>query len=267
MWRTYLLRIPTSSCVIFIVVSSAILFGTSNNPMCHIFLILSYVYIFFSKSCISLNPCSSCISSITVSPAMPSTTSNTSSQTIPQQHNKTTPPKVSQRLYPAAPLLPPCCQPLPSLALHCFPLAAQCWCWPLLLNTWSVIRLQSMRHPLSKQNKIRWAFFASIGQVQFLPHQSNNSWKWLTAMVMVMANGDGNCDGQWWWRRQWLMAQATALAMAMADGNATEIAAAMVDGNCNGNGRWQWRWVMAMAMAMDLATTMEMATGSVFILR
>ncbi len=35
----------TSSCVIFIVVSSAMLFSTSNSPMCHIFLILSYVYI------------------------------------------------------------------------------------------------------------------------------------------------------------------------------------------------------------------------------
>ncbi len=46
LWQTYLLWIPTSSCVIFIVVSPAMLFGTSNNPMCHIFLIFSYVYIF-----------------------------------------------------------------------------------------------------------------------------------------------------------------------------------------------------------------------------
>jgi hypothetical protein len=29
-------------------------FGTSNNPMCHIFLILSYVYIFLSESYLSL---------------------------------------------------------------------------------------------------------------------------------------------------------------------------------------------------------------------
>ncbi len=42
---TYLLWIPTSPCVIFIVVLPAMLFGTSNNPMCHIFLILSYIYI------------------------------------------------------------------------------------------------------------------------------------------------------------------------------------------------------------------------------
>ncbi len=60
---------------------------------------------------------------------------------IPQQHNKTTPPMVSQRLHPAAPLLPPYCQPLPSLAAHCLPLAAQCWCWPSPPDTWSVIQL------------------------------------------------------------------------------------------------------------------------------
>ncbi len=38
-------NLHTSSCIIFIVVSPAMLFGTSNNLMCHIFLILSYVYI------------------------------------------------------------------------------------------------------------------------------------------------------------------------------------------------------------------------------
>ena len=38
----------------FIVVSPAMLFGTSNNPMCHIFLILSYVYIILSESYLSL---------------------------------------------------------------------------------------------------------------------------------------------------------------------------------------------------------------------
>jgi hypothetical protein len=57
------------------------LFGTSNNPMCHIFLIFSYVYIFLSESYIYLIPFSSHVSSITVSPAMPSTISNTPSQT------------------------------------------------------------------------------------------------------------------------------------------------------------------------------------------
>jgi hypothetical protein len=66
LWWTYLLRIPTSLCVIFIVVSPATLFGTSNNPMCHIFLILSYIYIFLSESYLCLIPFSSPISSSTV---------------------------------------------------------------------------------------------------------------------------------------------------------------------------------------------------------
>ncbi len=80
LWQTYLLQIPTSLCIIFIVVSPAMLFGTSNNPMCHIFLILSDLYIIFSESYISWIPFSSRVSSITVSPAMRSTTSNTSTQ-------------------------------------------------------------------------------------------------------------------------------------------------------------------------------------------
>ncbi len=114
---------------------------------------------------------------------------------IPQQHNKITPPMVSQRLHPAAPLLPPCCQPRPSLAAHCLPLAAQSWCWPLPPDTWSVIWLWSVRRPLSKQNEIRWAFFASIGWIQFLPCEGNNSWKWPMATVTVMDNEDYNCNG------------------------------------------------------------------------
>ncbi len=123
------------------------LFGTSNNPMCHIFLILSYVYIFLSKSYLSLILFSSCVSLITVSPAMPSyhiqhiITNAICQWLILQQPHKTTPPMVSQRLHPPAPLLPPCCQPLPSLSAQYLPLAAQCWCWPSPLDTWSVIRL------------------------------------------------------------------------------------------------------------------------------
>ncbi len=54
LWRTYLLRIPTSLCVIFIIITLAMLFGTSNNPMCHIFLILSFVYIFLSEPYLSI---------------------------------------------------------------------------------------------------------------------------------------------------------------------------------------------------------------------
>jgi hypothetical protein len=75
------------------------------------FLILSYIYIFFSEPYLSLILFSSCVSSIPVSLAMPFTTSNTSSHAIYQwlaiqQQNKPTPPMVRQCLHPAAPLLP-----------------------------------------------------------------------------------------------------------------------------------------------------------------
>jgi hypothetical protein len=54
--KKYLLQIPTSSCVIFIIVTPKMLFGTSNNPMCHMILILSYVYIFLSEPYLSIIP-------------------------------------------------------------------------------------------------------------------------------------------------------------------------------------------------------------------
>jgi hypothetical protein len=98
------------------------LFSMSNNPMCHIFLILSYVYIFLSESYISLIPFFSlhqfnhCLTGNAFYHIQHIITNAICQQLIPQQHNKTTPPMVSQRLHPAAPLLPPCCQPLPSLA-------------------------------------------------------------------------------------------------------------------------------------------------------
>ena len=97
------------------------LFGTSNNPMCHIFLILSYIYIFFSESYISLSPFFSrqfnhCLTGNAFYHIQHIITNAICQRVIPQQHNKTTPPMVSQHLHPAAPLLPPCCQPLPSLA-------------------------------------------------------------------------------------------------------------------------------------------------------
>jgi hypothetical protein len=134
---------PNSLCIIFIVVSPAILFGTSNYPMCHIFLILSKVNIFLFEPYLSIIPLSSCISSFTVALAMPSTTSYTSSQTpsVNDCHPNNT---IKQHLPWSgniSTLLPRCCQPLPQLAAHCSPLAAQHWCWPLPLDAWSVIRL------------------------------------------------------------------------------------------------------------------------------
>ncbi len=120
LWQTYLLWIPTSSCVIFIVVSPASFFSTSNNPMCHIFLILSYVYIFLSESYISSIPFSSHVSLITVSLAMPSTISNTSSQT--PSVNGWYPNNTTKQHLPwsvnLSTLLPTCCPPAASHFPH-----------------------------------------------------------------------------------------------------------------------------------------------------
>ncbi len=133
-------------CIIFIVVSLAMLFGTSNNPMCPIFLILSYAYIFLHESFLFLidffsHQFNHCLTGNAFYPIQHIITNAICQRLIPQQPKKTTPPMVRQRLHPAAPLLPPCSQPLPSLAAPCLPIAAQCWCWPSPLDTWSVIRL------------------------------------------------------------------------------------------------------------------------------
>ncbi len=104
----------------FIVVSPAILFGTSNNRMCHLFLILSYIYIFLSESYLSLILFSSCVSSTTVSPAMPSTTSNKSSQ-MPSVNGWYPNIQTKQHLpwsVNVSTLLPPCCPPAASHFPH-----------------------------------------------------------------------------------------------------------------------------------------------------
>ncbi len=72
-----------------------------------------------------------------------------------QQNNTSHKVNISTLLLPCCPPAAPCCQPLPSLATRCLPRAAQRWCWPSPLNAWAVIRLWSVRSPLSKQNKIR----------------------------------------------------------------------------------------------------------------
>jgi hypothetical protein len=140
---TNILQIPTSSCVIFIIVTPAMLFGTSNNPMCLIFLILSYMYNFLSEPYLSISPFSFCVSLITVSLAVPSTISNTSSQ-MPSVNGRQSNNPTKQHLPftgNASTLLPPCCQPLPSLAACCLLLAVQRQCWPSPHDTWSVIWL------------------------------------------------------------------------------------------------------------------------------
>jgi hypothetical protein len=83
--------------------------------------------------------------------------------------------------------------------------------------------------------------FTSIGWIQFLPRQGNNSqnwpmaWQrwWPMAIATAMAHGDGDGNGQqqgqqqWWWltatqqrwRQQWLRMTATAMADGNGDGN------------------------------------------------
>ncbi len=143
LWQAYLLQIPTSSCVIFIIVTSAMLFGTSNNPMSHMFLILSHIYIFLSEPYLSIVLFSSHVSSITVSPAMPFTTSNTSSQMPSVNDRQLNNPTIQHLPWSGnvSTPLPPWCQPRPPSAACCSLLAVQRWCWPSLLNAWSVIRL------------------------------------------------------------------------------------------------------------------------------
>ncbi len=157
LWQIYLLQIPTSSCVIFIVVSPAMLFKPGVSHLSDSFLHIHFLVwiISFSHIIFFLHQFNHSLTGNAFYHIQCIITNAICQWLIPQQLNKTAPPMISQRLHPSAPLLPPCCQPLPSLAAHCSKLATQCWCWPSPLNTWSDIRLWSMHRPLSKQNKIR----------------------------------------------------------------------------------------------------------------
>jgi hypothetical protein len=103
-------------------------------------------FLMYTLSCLNhifLFPFSSCVSSITVSLAMLSTTSNISSQSPSVNGSQPNNPTKQHLSWSGnvSTLLPPCCQPLPPLAACCSLLATQRWCWPLPLNAWSVIRL------------------------------------------------------------------------------------------------------------------------------
>jgi hypothetical protein len=65
-------------------------------------------------------------------------------------------------------------------------LAAQRWCWPSLLDTWSVIRVRSVRRPLSKQNKVSILCFNWLNTILAVSRQQ----------LSEMADGEGNGDGQ-----------------------------------------------------------------------
>jgi hypothetical protein len=124
---------------------------------------------FLSKPYLSLIPFSSCISLITVSLAMPSTTSDISSQT--PSVNDWQPINTTKQHLPwpidRQAMSPPCCPPatshLPPLAAHCLllaacrlPLAAQCWCWPAPIAAQCLVShpLLSVCCLLSKQYKV-----------------------------------------------------------------------------------------------------------------
>ncbi len=120
---------------------------------------------------------------------------------------------VSQHLYPAAPLLPPCCQPLPSLAAR---LDACC----LLPNT-GVGHCRSTpgqssssfdhcaTHCLNKQKKVSSLCFNWLNTILAVP--------WQQLSKMASGNGDGN--GQQRWQLQWPTVMETAMADSKGNGN------------------------------------------------
>jgi hypothetical protein len=87
------------------------LFGTSNNPMCHIFLILFYVYIsclnhIFLSYYFFLRQFNHCLTGNAFYHIQHIITNTICQWLIPQQPNKTTPPMVSQCLHPSDPAAP-----------------------------------------------------------------------------------------------------------------------------------------------------------------
>ncbi len=115
---------------------------------------------------------------------MPSTTSNTSSQTPSVNGRQPNNPTKQHLPFTGnfSTLLPPCCQqPLPPLAARCLLLVPQSWCWPLPLDVWSVIWFWSVRHPMSKKKKKggpegRPNNLQSAWRLTELFFQSNLSW-------------------------------------------------------------------------------------------
>jgi hypothetical protein len=125
----------------FIVVSAAMPFGTYNFPMCHNFLIPSYVYIFLPELYLPSNPYfflhqfNHCLTGNAFYHIQDITTNAICQWLASQQQNKTTPPMAINRQAMSPPCCPPAASHLPPLAAHCSPLAAQCWCWPAPIAT------------------------------------------------------------------------------------------------------------------------------------
>ncbi len=132
---------PTSLCIIFIIVTPAMLFGTSNNRMCHMFLIISYIYIFLSEPYLSIVPFfflhqfNHCLTGNAFYHIQHIITNAIYQWQETQQPNQLAPPMVRQCLHPAASLLPAATSPI-SRSL----LAA---CRPMLVLTIAAQRLVS----------------------------------------------------------------------------------------------------------------------------
>jgi hypothetical protein len=199
--------------------------------MCLIFLILTYVYIFLPEPYLSIIPFSSCISSITVSQAMPSTTSNTSSQMPsvngrkPYNPNKTTPPINRQCLHPAAPLLPA------TSPISCLLLTS---CHPMLVLAIAARRLVSQPALISAQPTVQ----TKLNKESIICLNCSNT---ILAMprqqLSAMSNGDSNGDGQWRWQLQLPTMTERAMADGKGDGNSNGGQGLKRDGG--GDGRWQ----------------------------
>jgi hypothetical protein len=178
------------------------LFGTSNNPMCHIFLILSYVYIFLSESYLSLILFSSCVSSITVSPAMllPHPTYHHKHHLLMADTPTTEQNNTSHGQSTSLPACPPAAPLLPATSLTSRSLlAARC---PTLVLAIAARHLVS--HPAlinapptvrTKYNKVSILCFNWLNTVLAAPRRQLS--EMANGMAMVMANGNGNCDGRW----------------------------------------------------------------------
>jgi hypothetical protein len=192
------------------------LFGTSNNPMCHIFLIFSYGYIFLSESYLPLILFSSCLISINVSPAMPSTTSNTSSQ-MPSVNGWYSNNQTKQH-FPwsvnVSTLLPPCCPPAASHFPH-YPLDT-CRLPPnagvghrRLTPSQSSGFDQCTAHCL---NKIKQGKHSLLQLVEYIFCRAK-------AKTLRNGRGHGDGDGRRQWQLRWPTVKETAMANSKGNGN------------------------------------------------
>ncbi len=176
---------------------------------------------------------------------MPSTTSDTSSQTpsVNSWHlNNTTKQHLPWPINRQA-TSPPCCPPaashLPQLAAHCLPPAAQCWCRPAPIAICFLVShpLQSVPCSLPKLNK----------KVSIICLNCSNS----DGNGDNDGSNDGNGQQQWRWdiQQKWWWWWPTAKVTAMAYGNCNGDGNSNKDRNRDGRSRQQRQWLMETATA------------------